>query len=321
MTARRYSGRVFSPEELAVVAAIAADRQHHPTRAAIARAVCATLHWLQPDGRLKEMGCGKALRAMERDGLLTLPPPARPAPSRRAGPVPLTSASARQSPITGSRRDLGPITLRPVTARDEVALWRELVARWHYLGFRLHGGAQMRYLAWDASGRLLAAMEFSASAWKVAPRDRFLRWTPEQRAARLHLIVDQSTFLILPWVKVQFLASSLLGQVARRLPADWLARYLYEPVLIESFVDSHRFFGTCYRAAGWLCLGETTGRGKSDRHHRRTHRQPERFVFVRPLRPDYRAILRAPLPPASPAPTPRPTPSHAPVPPPPNAVD
>ncbi len=296
MTPRRYSGRLFSADELALVAALATDHRQYPTRAAIARAVCAQLHWFQPDGRLKAMSCYCALRAMERDGLLTLPPPTHRGPCPR--PVPLTEASVRQPRITGSRADLGPITLRPVTARHEVALWRELVARWHYLGFRRHGGAQLRYLAWDASGRVLAAMEFSAAAWQVAPRDRFLRWTPEQRVARLHLIVDQSTFLILPWIKVKFLASSLLGQVARRLAADWRARYAYEPVALESFVDSHRFFGTSYRAAGWLCLGETTGRGKWDRHNRRTHRLPERFIFVRPLRPDFRAVLRAPLPPA-----------------------
>ena len=108
--------------------------------------------------------------------------------------------------------------IRPVTAKAEVDLWRELLARWHHLGFRVHGGAHLRYLAWDAQGRLLAAMEFSAAAWNVAPRDRFLRWTPEQRMARLHLLVDQSTFLILPWLRVKFLASSLLGRVARRLP-------------------------------------------------------------------------------------------------------
>ncbi len=224
MTARRYSGRSFSADELALVAALAADHHQYPTRAAIARAVSAHLHWFQPDGRLKAMSCYCALRAMERDGLLTLPPPAHPAPPP-PGPVLFTSASARQPRITGSRRDLGLITLRPVIARDEVALWRELVARWHYLGFRRHGGAQLRYLAWDASGRLLAAMEFSAAAWRVAPRDRFLRWTDEQRIARLHLLVDQSTFLICPWVKVRFLASSLLALAARRLPADWLARY------------------------------------------------------------------------------------------------
>ncbi|HVA91173.1 MAG TPA: Druantia anti-phage system protein DruA, partial [Chloroflexota bacterium] len=184
-----------------------------------------------PDGRLKEASCYCALRAMENDALLTLPPPT----SRGDGhthPVTFSAASDRQAPITGARADLGPITLRPVTAKPEVALWRELVARWHYLGFRRHVGAQLRYLAWDAQDRLLAAMEFSAAAWKVAPRDRFLRWTPQQRAARLHLLVDQATFLTLLWVRVTFLASSLLGQVARQLPADWLARYGYSPLLM-----------------------------------------------------------------------------------------
>jgi hypothetical protein len=244
------------------------------------------------------MSCYCALRAMEADGLLTLPPPSRPA--ARPGPTNFTAASDRQSRITGTRRDLGTITLRPVANKPENALWRELVARWHYLGYRLHGGAQLRYLAWDAQGRLLAAMEFSASAWKVAARDRLIGWTTEQRMARLHLVVDHSTFLILPWVKVRLLASSLLGQVARRLPEDWRTRYGYAPVLLETFVDSHRFFGTSYRAAGWRCLGETTGRGKWDR--RRGRKRPERFIFIRPLRTDYRATLRAPLPAQPPTP-------------------
>ena len=295
MSTVRYSGRLFSAEELALVAAIAADRSTHPNRSAVARAVCSALRWLQADGHLKLMSCSCALRAMERDGLLTLPPPTRAAP--RPGPTTFTAASDRQDRITGSRADLGPITVRPIAGKAEAALWRELVARWHYLGFRLHPGAQLRYLAWDAQGRLLAAMEFSASAWKIAARDRLIGWTPEQRLTRLHLVVGHSTFLILPWTKVKFLASSLLGQVARRLPADWRARYGYTPVLLESFVDSHRFFGTCYRAAGWRCLGETTGRGRNDRHNRRTHRLPPRWIFIRPLRPDYRAVLRAPLPP------------------------
>jgi|GEM_PF-5334166 len=121
-----------------------------------------------PDGRLKEVNGYCALRAMERDGLLTLPPPV----SRGGGrtrPAPFSAACERQARIAGSRADLDPITLRPVIAKDEVALWRERIARWHYLGFRRHVGTQLRYLACDAQGRLLAAMEFSASAWKSPP--------------------------------------------------------------------------------------------------------------------------------------------------------
>jgi hypothetical protein len=291
----RYAGRLFSADELAQLAAIAAQRTAYPTRMAIARAVCMHLHWRMPDGRLKQASAYLVLRAMERDGLLTLPPPSRVA-GGRSRPPQLTALSDPAPLIQARRSDLGPIDLRPVATKAEAALWRELVTRWHYLGLRHHAGAQLRYLARDGQGRILAVMGFSAAAWKIAPRDRFLRWSPEQRIARLHLLVNQSTFLILPWVRVKFLASSLLGQIARQLPADWLARYSYQPLAIETFVDSHRFFGTSYRAAGWLCLGETTGRGRNDRHHRRTHRQPERFIFLKPLRPDYRQLLRAPLP-------------------------
>ena len=284
-----YSGRAFNPAELDRIRELAAAL---PTRAAISRAICAELGWFKPDGGLKEMSCRVALLRMQRDGLLLLPPP-RQGPSR-PGPVPLTAASDRQTPITGSRGDLGPILLQPVASQPDRALWRELITRWHYLGYTRHAGAQIRYLAYDSQHRLLAALAFSGAAWKTAPRDRFLRWSPEQRSARLHLIVDNSRFLLLPWVKVRFLASSLLAQIARQLPQDWQRRYGYQPLVLETFVDSHRFSGTSYRAAGWLCLGETTGRGKYDRH--RGRKQPERYVFIRPLRPDFRASLRAPLP-------------------------
>jgi hypothetical protein len=173
-------------------------------------------------------------------------------------------------------------------ARDS-SLWNELIERYHYLGYDPLPGAQMRYFV-VAGGRMLAALGFGASAWKVAPRDRFIGWSHEQRSANLNLIVNNARFLILPWVRSPNLASRVLSAVARTLPRDWERRYGYCPVLLETFVEE-RFRGTCYRAANWICVGRTQGRGKLDRKHRAA--LPKKLIFLYPLRRDFRAALGA----------------------------
>jgi len=228
-----YCGRHFTDRilELARTAA---------TRSALSRAVCAEFGWLKPDGGLKDMSCRVALLRMYRDGLITLPEPqhayARPAtiPSRPTPPGP---------PLSGSRGDLSRLTLDLI--RDPVASrrWNDLVAQYHYLGFYTLPGAQLRYFI-HGDGILLRVLGFGAAAWKTAPRNNFIGWTPDQRKARLHLVVNNARFLVLPWISVRYLASSVLALAARQLPADWAARYGYLPLLLESFVDRARFAGT-----------------------------------------------------------------------------
>lgn len=285
-SAVRYCGRWFSPDELETIHSIIADRQQYPTRAAISRRVCTVLDWRKPDGQLKAMSCRVALLRMQGDGRIALPPPRWA--GNPCGVTRFTAASDPQSPFRGPRHDLGPITLQPVETAPEARLWRELIARYHFLGYSPLPGAQLRYLAY-AEDRLLAALGFGAAAWKVAPRDRFIGWSAEQRRAGLPLVVNNARFLIAPWVQAANLASTLLAQVARRLPDDWEARYRYKPVLLETFVQRPRHAGTCYRAANWRYLGDTQGRGKLDRQHRRD--QPVKAVFVYPLRPDFRHLL------------------------------
>jgi hypothetical protein len=170
-------------------------------------------------------------------------------------------------------------------------LWNELIERYHYLKYRPLPGAQLRYVVFhDAS--LLAVLGFSAAAWKVAPRDRFIGWNHEQRQRSLHRIVNNARFLILPWVKVRNLASRILAAAARRLPDDWRRRYGYEPVLLETFVDRARFRGTCYLAANWIHAGQTQGRGKLDRQHRGL--STVKHIYLYPLRKDFRKKLHAP---------------------------
>ena len=185
---------------------------------------------------------------------------------------------------------LSPLLFRPVDTPYDSSLWNELVERYHYLKYKPLPGAQTRYLVFHGS-HLLAALGFSAAAWKVAPRDRFIGWDDQQRRCNLHRIVNNSRFLILPWVTVRNLASCILATAASRLGDDWKERYGYEPLLLETFVERNRFRGTCYRAANWLHVGETQGRGKLDRQHRRP--LPVKHVYVYPLHKHFRQELRA----------------------------
>lgn len=283
----RYCGRLFTQSDLAVIRQIISSPQY-PTRAAIARAVCAALGWVKPDGLPKVMSARVALLRMERDGLFHLPAPTHSyTPARGAV---CTAASDPQPELRCSVREISELKLHRVTTRADSQLWNELVARYHYLGYRPLPGAQIRYLVKHGE-RLLGALGFGAAAWKVAARDSFIGWTPDQRRARLHLVVNNARFLILPWVHVPNLASRALSLAARQVDRDWPELYGYRPVLLETFVERPRFTGTCYKAANWIYVGQTKGRGKLDRYHRRA--VPVKDVYLYPLTRNFRRVLTA----------------------------
>jgi len=287
-TTLRVCGRTFSEDELQVIREIVA-LDSRPNRRAIARETCRALDWRRPDGRLKEMSCRVALLRLEERGLISLPPPQNTnGNGKRHHPKELVSVDGAS--VAAGVGSLGGLALRPVRTRADSKLWNSAVAKYHYLGYRPLPGAQMRYLFTCDAG-LLAVLGFSASAWKVAARDRFIGWSHEQREARLHLVVDNARFLILPGVRSRNLASFVLSACTRRIRGDFAERYGYEPVLLETFVERERFSGACYKAAGWEYLGDTKGRGKLDRCHR--HALPVKRVFVRPLAPDFREVLCA----------------------------
>ena len=171
----------------------------------------------------------------------------------------------------------------------EGKLWNEFVARYHYLGYTTLVGAQMRYAVHDRNGWPLAMLGFSTAAWKLAPRDTFIEWTPQLREKNLPLVVDNPRFLILPWITIPNLGSHILATVRRRLPEDWAERYNTTPVLIETFVQTPRFTGAVYRASGWIHVGTTQGRGRYDRH--KQYDKPRKDVWLRPLRRDWKRIL------------------------------
>ncbi len=292
----RYCGRLFTAVEIEWMRnLIAADPNRN--RVQLSRLVCDEFGWLRPNGQSKEMSCRVAMLRMHRDGLITLPPPRGRNGNGHNSPR-LTSASDPGVPVSRPAGELGDLLFRPVTTPQDSSLWNELVERYHYLKYKTLPGAQIRYLVFDgacppAGGpHLLAVLGFGAAAWKVAPRDRWIGWTVEQRKNNLHLIVNNARFLILPWVRSPNLASRILSGIAKQLPQAWQTRYGYQPVLLETFVQQNRFRGTCYRAANWTHVGQTQGRGKLDRHKR--HPLPVKEIFLFPLRRSFRRTLCTP---------------------------
>jgi len=290
VTKVRYCGRDFTAAELDLIRSIIDRVKEHPTRASIARAVCQSLSWVKPDGCLKLMSARVALLRMHREGICELPPPLHGNRTGHWNPRP-TTATDPGPLLAGTRRDLGTLTLHRVACRKDSRLWNELIERYHYLGYTPLPGAQIRYLIRNES-RLLGAIGMGASAWKVAPRDLFIGWTPTQREQRLHLVINQARFLILPWVQVKNLASSVLSLLSTQVASDWKMLYAYRPVLMETFVEQKRFQGTCYRAANWIYVGQTQGRGKLDIHNLKD--KPIKNIFLFPLEKNFRNVLTKP---------------------------
>ena len=180
---------------------------------------------------------------------------------------------------------------------SESHLWRQLIARFHYLGWRVPFGAHLRYFVKSVDGRILACLLWTSPAWKIAARDSWIGWNPEQRRRNLQYIVNNGRFLILPSVHVKGLASTILARSARQLPHDWRQHYGYTPLLLETLVDAERFHGTCYRAANWICLGQTTGGYRKDRL-RESNPKTAKLIFVFPLHRRAQQLLRLANPPS-----------------------
>ncbi len=280
------SGRVFSDELLErLKAEVRADPDL--SRSELSRRVCDWLGWKGPEGEPKQVSCRVALLNLHRRGLIELPP------SRgkvaRAGEV-TRRGEGGTDPIDCSLAELGRVHVALVTRfeRERNEEWKRLMAH-HYLGPGPLVGAQTRYLIGSERG-WVGALAFSAAAWHLAARDEWIGWSERARRANLRYVVSNSRFLIPPWVTVPNLASKALSLCVRRLRQDWLERYGYEPVLLETFVDKGRFRGTCYQAASWKHLGVTQGRGRQDRE--RTCSKPVKDIYALPLRKRWRAVLR-----------------------------
>jgi hypothetical protein len=262
-------------------------------RTRLSRELCRRWDWHNAAGQPKDMACRLLLLKLEDRGCIRLP--ARRGPSvnaRRHRAVPLVDHS--RDPIAEPLRGLLPLDIGVVASSGEdAALFRSLIAQYHYLGVRSAAGENLKYLARDRRGRALGCVWFAAAAWRCQARDRFIGWDDANRARNLPWLANNARFLIVPWVRVAQLASHLLGQIARRIVEDWQHKYGHGLCLLETFVDRDRFRGACYRAANWLRLGPTTGRTRNDVLNRGPL-SSIKDVYVYPLARDFRQRLCAP---------------------------
>ena len=282
----RYCGRDFTQNEIEHIRHLIAEKPPK-MRIEISRDVCRDFKWYKHDGGLKDMSCRVALLRMEKDGLIKLPPPNRPNGNGKRR-IKFTSATNPGPPISLSVGKLPDLKIEIVGSTGESRLWNEYIHRYHYLGYTPLPGAQLRYIV-SSQNNVLALLGFGASAWKIGPRDKFIGWTIKERTRNLHLIINNARFLILPWITSKNLASKILSWVSRRIQNDWLQRYNYKPVLLETFVECQRFIGTCYKAANWTKVGVTQGRGKLD--EKKAYALPVKDIFLYPINKKFRQIL------------------------------
>jgi hypothetical protein len=253
--------------------------------------LCEHLDWLTPAGRPKFDACAKLLARLAEAGQLQLPS----LQEHKSHPGPLSCAPRRPSartdpsvPIERPLSELDPVRLRLVSDPQEEGLWNEYVERYHPLGYKKPFGYPMRYFL-DSGAHRLGCILLSGPAKALTARDRWIGWEDRQRLKNLPWLVNNSRFLIFPWVEVANLASHVLGQLARRVGDDWEARWGYRPLLLETFVDPAHFQGACYRAAGWELLGRTTGEGLV--RPGKQYQTSPKLIFAKPLQADFRALL------------------------------
>ena len=262
-------GRRFEPS---VVRFIRTRVKESPelSRAALSREVCERLNWRAENGRLQEMSCRVALLRLAERGVIELP-----AARNARGGLRKTDRwrAPHDAPLCCPLAELGTIRLVAAHTPDLSALWNLWIAGYHYAGFRPLVGRQKRYLIESAQQGYVGALGFSAAARRLGDRDRWIGWDDATRSVHLQKIVCNSRFLILPWVEVKNLASHVLALAARQVVRDWEREYGYAPVLLETCVDTRRFTGTCYRAANWIEVGKTAGRGRNDRSGKRCAEQ------------------------------------------------
>ncbi len=283
-------GRKLSGSDIGLIRGLLDE---HPDwcRSRLSVELCMRWAWRNAQGRLKDMAARTLLLKLERAGHIRLPVRRSPSPNaRRNRVVPLVLPETE--PIRGTLCDLRPLTVSVVApGSDDARLFNGLLIRYHYLGHRNTVGENLRYLVRDRLGRSVACALFGSAAWKCADRDAFLGWDRPARERNLQGVTNNTRFLIPAGIEVPHLASHVLGLIARRIRADWQAKYGHPVHALETFVDRSRFKGTCYQAANWLRLGATRGRTRNDREHR-IHASIK-DVYLYPLSPDFRKELGA----------------------------
>jgi hypothetical protein len=287
VTELRYRGRMVSAADIEFIRRLIEDNPG-ASRRALSKKLCEAWEWKQANGAPRDMVCRGLLLMLERAGHITLPAvrfvPRNPF-VKRTKPAPVLIDT---SELRADLSEIGLLELQQVRRTPEEVLFNSLLEQYHYLGYEQPVGEHLKHLVW-AGGRPVACLAWSSAPRHLGPRDRFIGWEPAARKRNIHLIAYNTRFLILPWVRVPHLASHILGLMAKRLSADWQQVYGHPIYLLETFVDPARFRGTSYRAANWIAVGSTTGRGKDDLTHRPN--RPIKEILVLPLHRGFRSLL------------------------------
>lgn len=285
-----HAGRQFLPEEIEL---IQWTRKTYKDlkRKEFAETVCEFLNWKTNSGKLKTTLCLGFLEELEQNSIIKLPPAPKPSIRKGLGKKKIYDAThIVRDEIVGNAGEFEAITIELVQAgTEEMKRWRYYVEEYHMLGDKTAFGDRLFYLI-KSGERDLGCMQFSAAAWALESRDQWIGWDSEIRKKHLFLIVNNSRYLILPWVKIKYLASKVLSLISKQIRNDWRERYCYEPVLLETFVDLEHFQGTCYKAANWIRVGETKGRGRMDRFSK--NELSRKAIFMYPLEKDFKRYLR-----------------------------
>lgn len=289
-------GRLIWPADLAQVRDLLAV---HPdwSRYRLSRELARLWDWRSASGQLKDMAARTLLLKLEQRGWIALPARRRASPNRmRHKRTPALAVALNQEPLQAPLSDLRPLSLTEVSsgAAAERVLFEALLHRYHYRSHRGPVGENLQYLVRERAGRPVACLLFGAAAWQCADRDRYIGWDGATRAASLHLVANNARFLILPWVQVPGLASHVLGRVSRRVGSDWQRKYGHRIYLLETFVETERFAGTCYRAANWLRVGQTKGRTRQDSPDGKWQQVARKDIFLYPLAARFAERLRVP---------------------------
>lgn len=288
----RFSGKQFTAEEISLVREVVA-MCGGLSRMELANTISELLGWTRPGGGLKGLECLAMLERLATHHLLALPQKQKTKPVGSVTSIPHTAHGEPGAPLVGQVEAFAPVLLEQVQHIEQRQLFRELIGRHHRLGYAVPFGAHLQYLisVSKPAPTVVGCLQFSSAAWRMRARDAWIGWDDGTRARHLTHVVTNSRFLLVPWVHIKNLASAALAMALRRLPGDWQSRYGVAPLLVETLVDPAHYTGVCYRAANWVELGETSGRGRDDRAHRRHGVSPKR-VWVYPLARNAVKLLR-----------------------------